>query len=164
MIWLDMNMYVLINTYTHMYIYICLSAMFDAPFRSNRNCETNCPAKELTLPHRSSDGRAVTPGGANSKCFRALHSSQIIACLHQRNWWKSRWRKALCLGFYCVSFYSRLCDLDNRSLSKRCQAARPQQPPVAFSQHRQTQLAQQHFELQSFRLHNGWRQGNPGHH
>ena len=85
-----------------------LSTLFGTPVR-HKLCCTNYAVEELALPHLTLDGRAVTPGEArNSKCFRALLSSQIIACMHHRKWWKSRWKKALCLGFSCLSFYSQM--------------------------------------------------------
>ena len=140
------------------------STPFGTLVRSNCSHETNCAVKELALPHLTLDGRAVTPGEARSfRCFCALPSSQIIACLRHRKWWRSMWTKALRIRFPCLSFYSRPCDLGKRSTFKRCQAARPQQPPAVASSHpRRTQPAQQRFELQTVQLHNGCRQGNPG--
>jgi hypothetical protein len=93
----------------------------------------HCPM-DLTL-----DGRAVTPGEArNSKYFRALRVCAI------GNGGNPGGRRLSASGFLVSVFIHR------------CQAARPQlPPPAASSQLRQTQLAQQHSELQTFQLHNG---------
>ena len=81
-----------------------LSTLFGTPVGSNCSHETNCAVKELALPHGSDLGRK----GCHSRRGEKFQILPRFACLRHRKWWKSRWKKALCLGFSCLSFYSQM--------------------------------------------------------